>query len=308
MVLVIGYRADGAIRHTLERFAQMGVVHDFLDLTLFSTSRVIEVRRAGAGLFFRFDDSHFDLLDYRSIYHRTRFQALEDRTRTHLLRKGIDNLYAFLNHSPQMVVNRPSAGTGNHNKFLHLEALREFGFTTPEQMILGDQETAAQIIPSDGSWVNKGCSAFKTSAAVHNKDLASRLELLRTCPSLFQEKITGKDVRIHVVGGELYALSIECGSLDYRFTESGEKPSFSPTDAPGTVKLQCLEFARRCQLPFAGFDFKVCRNTGTWFVLEMNPMPGYDMFDRHLGGRISAALAEFLCSAGLAEPARLSSP
>jgi hypothetical protein len=46
---------------------------------------------------------------------------------------------------------------------------------------------------------------------------------------------------------------------------------------------------------FVGFDFKICEQTGSWVVLEANPMPGYDMFDKHLGGAISAALGEFLC-------------
>jgi hypothetical protein len=299
MVLVIGYESDGAIRHSIERFRKIGIAHDFLDLTLIATSKAIELRRVGSGLRLRFDDIEFDLCSYRSIYQRTRFQPLQDPARNRLLRKAVDTLYAFLNHSPQLIVNRPCAGSENHNKFLHLESLRAFGFRAPEQAILGEPRIAAQVLRPDETWVSKGCSAFKTSAAIYGDNLELLVDRLRTCPSLFQERIVGNDVRVHVVGEEVYAVTIECETLDYRFPDSGTRPRFSPADVPGILKLRCIEFARKNRLLFAGFDFKVCGRTGEWFVLEVNPMPGYDMFDRHLNGKLSSALAELLCAAGL---------
>ncbi|MFF4040284.1 hypothetical protein [Streptomyces sp. NPDC001816] len=44
---------------------------------------------------------------------------------------------------------------------------------------------------------------------------------------------------------------------------------------------------------FAGWDFKVAGD-GTYWCLEVNPMPAYDWYDRRLGGAISASLLGLL--------------
>jgi len=74
------------------------------------------------------------------------------------------------------------------------------------------------------------------------------------------------------------------------------------------LQLQCISWARANDLLFAGFDFKICGKTGGWFLLEVNPMPGYDMFDRYLAGAISTALGDLLSAHRRAEmPGRIES-
>ena len=53
-----------------------------------------------------------------------------------------------------------------------------------------------------------------------------------------------------------------------------------------------MKFCSAERLLFAGFDFKC--NEEKWYVLEANPMPGYDFFDRKCQNRISKKLLQLL--------------
>ena len=45
---------------------------------------------------------------------------------------------------------------------------------------------------------------------------------------------------------------------------------------------------------FLGFDFRISQDTKQWMLLEANPMPGFDFYDRLSEGKISALLAGLL--------------
>lgn len=301
MLLVIGYSTEGTIAYTLSQFRQRNIEYDFLDLLKFCSAERIRVEGSASELTVDVDDQVFHLSRYSAIYQRCRFHSLGEGSRSKMLSQFLALLYSFLSCTKALVVNRPCTGSDNHNKFLQVRALKTFGFAVPEQAIIGDGTIAGQVLTFDGTWVNKGCSAFKTSAALVDREIARRFVSLGWCPSLFQQRIVGPDVRVHVVGNECHAVTIRSSSLDYRFPSAGEAPRFEPAEAPGLLRLQCLSWARANSLLFAGFDFKICGNTGEWFLLEVNPMPGYDMFDRYLAGAISTALIDLLSANRRAE-------
>jgi uncharacterized protein (TIGR02466 family) len=294
MLLVIGYSTEGTIAHTLNQFRKRNIEYHFLDLLSFSSAERISVERSASDLNVQIDDQFFNLNSYSAIYQRCRFHSLDDSSRSKMLSQFLPTLYSFLCCAEALVVNRPCTGSDNHNKFLQVQALKAFGFAVPEQVIIGDPSVASQILTLDGRWINKGCSAFKTSAALVDSKMVPRFGSLAACPSLFQERIIGPDIRVHVVGTETYAVSIRSASPDYRFPTAGEHPQFQPTEISGFLRLHCISWAQANNMVFAGFDFKLRENTGEWLLLEVNPMPGYDMFDKYLAGAISTALGDLL--------------
>jgi hypothetical protein len=293
-IAIIGFSSDRTISYTLERFASIGVPFSFLGLDECGTAERMVVERDGKHVVVQFDNRVFRLEDHRSIYHRLKFQSFASRERSLFFQQLLAILYASLNASKQLVVNPPHLGSENHNKFLHLESLRLFSFKTPDQVIVGNPEVAVALRLASPDWVNKGCSALKTECVAGSDGLAQRLPLLSGCPSLFQRRIKGADARVHVVGNDLFGLHILSGSIDYRFPSRGIQPVFTEIEIPTSVALRCLSYARHKGLPFIGFDFKIDEQSGGWIVLEANPMPGYDMFDRRMHGAISLALAKLL--------------
>lgn len=52
------------------------------------------------------------------------------------------------------------------------------------------------------------------------------------------------------------------------------------------MMVRCAKVMNLC---FSGWDFKLDQ-AGIFWLLEVNPMPGYHVYDRHADGRISKAL------------------
>ena len=110
-------------------------------------------------------------------------------------------------------------------------------------------------------------------------------------PVHLQRFIKGYDLRVHVVSREICATKIVSKAVDYR------RPEAASTHAGFSVPEPAARMIERATsevgLIFAGWDLKVDEAEQFW-VLEANPMPGYDGYDRRLGGRISSALVRYL--------------
>ena len=62
-----------------------------------------------------------------------------------------------------------------------------------------------------------------------------------------------------------------------------------PRDVLGALE----RYTKSTGLCFVGADFRTGPNM-EWVVLEVNPMPGYDSYDRRAGGEISTELLRTL--------------
>jgi hypothetical protein len=114
-------------------------------------------------------------------------------------------------------------------------------------------------------------------------------------PVQLQQRIRGQNLRVHVCGNKVAALRIESSRLDYRFDEDFD---VCPTTLPQEVEAWCIEIALREGLSFAGIDLLLQDNT--YFCLEINPNPGYHVFEKRMTMKglipsISKMLIEHLC-------------
>ena len=114
-------------------------------------------------------------------------------------------------------------------------------------------------------------------------------------PVQLQQRIKGQNIRVHVCENKVAALRIESPRLDYRFDEDFD---VCPTMLPQEVEAWCIEIASREELSFAGIDLLLKDNT--YFCLEVNPNPGYHVFEKRMTMKgfvptISKMLIEHLC-------------
>lgn len=292
--LLIGYASEGTFAHMREHARAGGLHHDVLDLGTLRHARDLTITETPDDLVISIDDEIYELGTYDAFYARMYYFELGAPGRDRALQGLIGALQGFLEHTPELVVNRPSAGASNGNKLVHQRLLADVGLTSPEAHILGDAALARTIVARDGEWISKSCSSIKTRAAVVDDALFARLDRLSVAPSLFQRRVRGADVRVHVVGDACIAERIVGDQVDYRYREPGApRPEFAPCEPPAVIASRCVAFCRAHRLVFAGIDFKVTPEE-RWHALEVNPMPGYDPYDRRLGGRISRALVELL--------------
>jgi len=123
----------------------------------------------------------------------------------------------------------------------------------------------------------------------------SRLDSLRWSPVLFQHRIEGPDIRIHVVDSRVFAEQIVAPVVDYRNARG--KNLYAPAFVPPRISAACLQIAEGANQPLMGIDFKIEEKTGEWYFLEANSMPCYQAYDKRADGKISEAISDYLLGA-----------
>jgi hypothetical protein len=196
------------------------------------------------------------------------------------------------------VVNPPLVEPSNASKVAHLLSLaRRTGLAVPESCLTDEPDRAAAFVAEHGGDViYKGASSAKTW--VRRWDPArdpARLPLIADTPVLFQRRVHGPDVRVHVAAGDLHAERIDCPAVDYRLAPPGTV--FAPAQVPERIARACRDLSAALDAPLLGVDFKVEAATGEWFLLEANAMPCFEGYDRRAGGAISASLVRYLTGA-----------
>jgi glutathione synthase/RimK-type ligase-like ATP-grasp enzyme len=115
---------------------------------------------------------------------------------------------------------------------------------------------------------------------------------LKSSPVLFQQRIEGPDIRVHVVDAKVFAEQIIAPVVDYRNARG--KNSYAPATVPPEIAEACVQISKIANQPLMGIDFKVEHTSGKWYFLEANSMPCYQPYDKRAGGQISEAIAAYL--------------
>ena len=105
-------------------------------------------------------------------------------------------------------------------------------------------------------------------------------------PVLFQELIQGNNIRVHVIKDIVIACCCMARDIDYRYAKAMR---IERVKLPLWLELECIDVARQLGFEFTGIDL-ILRN-GEYFILEVNPAPGYAYFDIDLC--ISRALYKY---------------
>ena len=77
---------------------------------------------------------------------------------------------------------------------------------------------------------------------------------MRNLPTQFQQLLTGINVRVHVIGAQLFACEIASSAIDYRYSEGGTSSTMARWSLPADVAERCLALSAALDLPLAGID------------------------------------------------------
>lgn len=199
------------------------------------------------------------------------------------------SLARYLQALPWNQVIGGNRDNSNFSKAYQLSLARCRSWSIPRTCLTSDPDEAARFAAA-GPVIYKGASSAKTWVREFGPDDVGRLPLLRRAPVLFQERITGYDVRVHVVGDRVFGEAVRSARCDYRTDRAAV---FAPVIVPSQIAADCVELTRAMRLVFSGVDFKVSEK-GQWFFLEANSAPCFQGYDRRLGGVISDALADYM--------------
>ncbi|MGV8978258.1 MAG: ATP-grasp domain-containing protein [Cellulomonas sp.] len=293
MILIIGYGDDPAVRRVVEEAADLGLEHVLADQ---QSHPVADLRLdAGGGGMLEIGGARTLLDDLAGIYARPLSPVAGTDPRESVRGRAlVELLLGWIDVAPCRVASRPSAMHSNASKPYQAQLIAAAGFAVPETIVTDDPAEVREFAAAQGAVVFKSISGVRSIVRVLEGAALGRLEQVRSLPTQFQALVPGTDVRVHVVGHEVFATEIGSDAVDYRYAgRDGLTAVLTATVLPDEIADRCVRLAATLGLPLAGIDLRRTP-AGDWVCFEVNPMPGYSFYESHTGQPIAAALVRHL--------------
>lgn len=218
----------------------------------------------------------------------------QNATRGQALQQWINGWVELTEVLPCRVANPASAMSSNASKPYQTQLLAAAGFHIPPTLITNCPEQVLAFEAEQGDLIFKSASGVRSIVRALDQASKQRLELVRHCPAMFQKKLTGTNVRVHVVGQQTFCAEVDCASVDYRYgSRDGEPATLRSTALPADLRWRCIQVAHQLGLPFAGLDLLLGED-GLTYCFEVNPSPGYSYFENATGAPIARELGRWL--------------
>lgn len=199
-----------------------------------------------------------------------------------------------------LLVNHPWRDDEAGQKTFQLAAAERAGLIIPATLVTSDPQAAREFLrgrPAAGA-VHKALDAtpedWRRTRRVGRRGAAG-IPGLRWAPAILQQRIPGVDIRVTIVGDELFSAEIDARRSpspdDYRGFE--RRCRIAPCRLPGQVEQGLRTLVRDLGLVYAAADLRR-RSDGAWFFLELNPGGQWRFIERHTGQPITEALAALL--------------
>jgi glutathione synthase/RimK-type ligase-like ATP-grasp enzyme len=209
-----------------------------------------------------------------------------------------DTLTRWLEIAPGLIVNRCAPMCSNSSKPYQTQLIRAQGFQVPETLITNQPELVRDFQAKHGRVIYKSASAVRSIVQTLEERDFERMENIRWCPTQFQAFVGGTNVRVHTIGGNVYATAIESEATDYRYASKqvGDSAELREVQLTPELSDRCLKLSRSLGLEFAGIDLKITPDDEV-FCFEVNPSPAFSYFEHNANQPISEGLAQSLIAA-----------
>lgn len=193
----------------------------------------------------------------------------------------LGEFYNFIDSWEGKVLCAPSSQHNNESKLYQLNQSLKLAANNKPSVSIGHsyvvkgQECFKQLSPNK-SYIVKSLSGIRSRVVDEAHYNEWSLKNLENLPVLFQEKVAGNDLRIHVLNSNLYGkFSVEKEAVDYRYDDN----FFSLEDYDNfTEELQafCIDASLLEENQLLGIDF--IKSKDGYVVLEANPSPGWSAY------------------------------
>ncbi|CAM3718574.1 Hypothetical protein with RimK-like ATP-grasp domain [Legionella longbeachae NSW150] len=192
----------------------------------------------------------------------------------------LGEFYNFVDCWEGKVVCAPKKQNNNESKLYQLStslkaSSRDRNISIGKSNVLKG-ERALEHLSNNKSYIVKSLSGIR-SIVVDDKEFKTwHLASINNLPVLFQEKVSGRDLRVHIVNGNVYGkLSLTKDEVDYRY----DCNFFSLQDFhdfSDELKQFCIDVTQYEDNPLMGIDF--IKTDSGYVVLEANPSPGWSAY------------------------------
>jgi hypothetical protein len=295
VIHAIGVDSDRTLVHFVAQAERFGVLVRPINLRAIAKSGKWRLAIPDDGYSFVTDGEEYIPLDPSSSFFCRLIDlssVQRDKEGAGLWRNLINGLISWLEHIPGRVINRPGAHAHNFSKPLHEEFLCRSGFTVPKSLTSSNKQELLNFA-HNSKVIIKTISGIRANSEVLDIERLEKEFAECRGPIHLQNFVPGGDIRAHVVADTVHSELICGDTADYRASRA---LSFCAHLLPMELENRVINATKDMGLSFAGWDFKLDAN-GTYWCLEANPMPGYDGYDRRLGGQITESLLQNLIHA-----------
>ena len=309
MIVIVSSDADEHAQAVMDELRAKSKDYFLLDMSTFPQEMVLALAYNGNGGDFRLrrNGQEISLADCRAVWWRRPGYFVPDPTisresHVQFIYGECGEAFAGLWHlMPASWINHPKRDEVAGRKVYQLKVAHDVGLLTPQTLVSNDVAEARAFIERMGS----GRVIYKAFSATQAEWRETRLmgqaemELLdsvRFAPVIFQEYIEAEvDLRITVVGDQIFAAAIHSQDSAYKFDFRMDMPSVKveAVKLPDEIESKLLEFMRHYGLVYGAIDMRK-RPNGEYVFLEINPAGQWLFIEGRTEQKITAALAEKL--------------
>lgn len=292
--LVMGLPHEPPVAAVIRELVRMGAPHAVVDQRRLAAGTAQTWWTAdGAGGVIDVDGTQIPLDDVTGVYTRlTTWADLPEVAGNPELLAHVRGIHeaveAWLETTSARVINRTSANDTNNSKPYQTMIIRDY-FQIPATLVTNDPGAVAAFRQEFGNIIYKSVSGERSIVTAFTDADLDRLHLLSNAPVQFQEQVSGVDVRVHVVGPDVFASSVKSDAVDYRYDRSGGG-TMSPIQVSDEVAAGCVALTARLGLELSGVDLRYAAD-GQIVCFEVNPSPAYIVYEDATRQPIAAAIA-----------------
>lgn len=306
MLLLCGIPSEPPLRLVIEAAERLGVPYVLFNQREARSADIhLEVKDGRLDGAIRIREADWSLHAFSGVYVRLMdYQDLPEnkpRGRTPTDPIGVckselfhSTLAEWLEMTQCRVMNRNRAMSSNMSKPYQAQFIIRAGFCTPTTLITNDPAEVRNFLRIQRRVIYKSVSSVRSIVKVLSDVKLNELSKVRHLPTQFQAFVPGTNVRVHVVGDEVFATEIHTEAVDYRYaSEEGLDIEMVPVDLPPEIATRCLNLSRTLDLPLCGIDLKLTPD-GDYYCFEVNPSPAYSYYQENSGQDIAAAVVKYL--------------
>ena len=305
MIVVVSAQRDLHALRVLEELQRRGAPATLLDLGEYPQRLHLSLEWPGH----RFRVGDIDFSEVRAVWWRrpqpfVLHDEVRDATDRAFAWAEIDAAFNGLWLSLDAFwINHPTRDEEASRKVLQLQLAEELGMRIPRTCITSDPEVARAFV-AEQTPERTIYKAFAGSESAWREtrllkpEETERLDHVRFAPVIFQEYVPGVDLRITIVGEEIFPAAIRVAAHGYQvdFRMTMDQARIEAVTLPAALVAQLRAFMQRLGLVYGAIDMRLTPE-GEYVFFEINPSGQWLFVEEATAQPITAALAEALANA-----------